>query len=141
MINIYEILKYCPIGTKLYCTLFGECSFLVVSNLYVYVDIKNDITRCFDKYGRLNPNGECVLFPSKEQRNWSKFKAPQPLPVKDELCWTKSAIGNWTPRYATGTTASNGMPLFFCNQSKKDESNTYVWRKWCDFEELIKQHK
>ena len=50
-----------------------------------------------------------------------------------------SSVGNWTPRYATGTTASNGMPLFFCNQSKKSESNTYVWRKWCDFEELINE--
>ena len=114
--------------------MWGESTFTGVKDGKIILD------ECtlLDAFGRWNMHGECVLFPSKDQRDWSKFKSPQPLPIKDELCWTKSAVGNWVPRYATGTTASNGMPLFFCNQSKKGESNTYVWRKWCDFEELLK---
>ena len=120
MINIYEILKDCPIGTELYCTIFGKVSF---NGINAYGIIINTFYR-IDKFGRMYDGGECLIFPSKEQRDWSKFKAPQPLPAKDELCWTRSAIGNWIPRYATGTTASNGMPIFFCNQSKKGESMT-----------------
>ena len=135
MINIYELLKDCPIGTKLYCTMFGE----VLFTGYIDSNILLNGCICIDKFGRWNKDGECILFPSKEQRDWSKFVAPQPLPQAGELCWTRSSIGNWIPRYATGTTASNGMPIFFCNQSKKGESNTYAWRKWCDFKELINE--
>lgn len=133
MINIYELLKDCPVGTKLYCTLWGESIFTGINDGKIVLDY----CTLLDAFGRWNKHGECVLFPSKEQRDWSKFKAPQPLPKAGELCWTMSSVGNWTPRYATGTTASNGMPIFFCNQSKKGESMTYVWRKWCDFKELI----
>ena len=138
MINIYELLKNCPYEFKLYSHVFGQCKLIAIGELYILVQDIGGETWTLDKFGKLRNNGECILFPSKEQRDWSKFKAPQPLPAKDELCWTMSSVGNWTPRYATGTTASNGMPIFFCNQSKKGESNTYVWRKWCDFEELIK---
>ena len=133
MINIYELLKDCPVGTKLYCTVYGDVKFYGAFNFGIFI---GQIT--LDINGRLDGNGECILFPSKEQRDWSKFKAPQQLPQEGELCWTRSAIGNWLPRYATGTTTSNGMPIFFCNQSKKGESMTYIWHKWCDFEELIK---
>ena len=134
MINIYELLKDCPIGTKLYCTLWGESIFTWINDGEIVLDSCTQL----DAFGRWNKHGECVLFPSKENRDWSKFVAPQPLPQAGELCWTRSAIGNWLPRYATGTTTSNGMPIFFCNQSKKGESMTYIWHKWCDLEELIK---
>ena len=135
MINIYEILKDCPIGTKLYCSIFGYVEFGGIIDELIII---NDFYK-LNKHGQVYKDGECVLFPSKEQRDWSKFKAPQQLPQEGELCWTRSAIGNWTPRYATGTTTSNGMPIFFCNQSKKGESMTYIWRKWCDFKELINE--
>ena len=145
MINIYELLKDKTEGIKLYCTLFGDV--LVVpykreSGFMVELSKGETLVHQimdFDAFGRITETGECLIYPSKENRDWSKFKAPQPLPAKDELCWTRSAIGNWIPRYATGTTASNGMPIFFCNQSKKGESMTYIWRKWCDFEELINE--
>lgn len=138
MINIYEILKDCPYEFKLYSIIFGQCKLIAIGEQYILVQDISGETWTLDQFGKLRNNGECVLFPSKEQLDWSKFVAPQPLPKAGELCWTMSSVGNWTPRYATCTTASNGMPIFFCNQSKKGESNTYVWRKWCDFEELIK---
>ena len=139
MINIYELLKNCPYEFKLYSHVFGQCKLIAIGELYILVQDIGGETWTLDKFGKLRNNGECILFSSKEQRDWSKFKAPQLLPKSGELCWTMSSVGNWTPRYATGTTASNGMPLFFCNQSKKGESMTYVWRKWCDFKELINE--
>lgn len=80
--NIANLLKYCPKGTKLYSLVHGEVT------LYE-VEIRNDypitVVTCTNGYeyftgeGLFNkcyPNSECVLFPSKEQRDWSKFRIP-----------------------------------------------------------------
>jgi hypothetical protein len=77
-INISAILKDCPRGTKLYSTIHGEIEF---------VDVYNNLIRCknyhdinfisFYSDGRWLENlGECILFPSKENRDWSKFNRP-----------------------------------------------------------------
>ena len=144
MINIYEILKDKTEGIKLYCTLFGDVIVVPYKRESGFmVELSKGETLVhqimdFDAFGRITETGECLIYPSKEQRDWSKFVAPQSFPKAGELCWTMSSVGNWTPRYATGTVIS-GKPVFFCNQSKKGESMTYVWRKWCDFKELINE--
>lgn len=81
--NIAEILKYCPKGTKLYSTIWGEVELNEVTN-FGTIEIKAiDQIICtsftLDYEGRYSHIGECVLFPSKDQRDWKKFK----LPVKD----------------------------------------------------------
>ena len=75
--NVAEILKYCPKGTKLYSTVFGEVKFSeVYPNNMIVVIIKDDFKRVFNKDGSYSKYGECVLFPSKDQRDWSKFRLP-----------------------------------------------------------------
>lgn len=75
--NIAELLKYCPKGTKLYSTVFGEVKFSEISpNNMIVVIIKDDFKRVFHKNGSYSEYGECVLFPSKDQRDWSKFRLP-----------------------------------------------------------------
>ena len=87
-LNLVEILKDCPKGTKLYSPLFGDVEFLEVSsNLAEVYIIRVKYTQRswfltspevgFTKDGRYDyySDGECVLFPSKEQRDWSKFTA------------------------------------------------------------------
>ena len=85
-IDLTKILENCPEGTKLYSTVHGEVQFdhieidseypirvTVLSKQGLYYNI------LFTKYGILlndYPKGECILFPSKEQRDWSKFTAP-----------------------------------------------------------------
>ena len=80
MLDLVEILKNCPKGTKLYSTIHGE-----VTLNYVSTDVNYPInviwregTASFTRYGRyaIKSDGECILFPSKDQRDWSKFKAP-----------------------------------------------------------------
>ena len=79
--NIAEILKDCPVGTKLYSPLFGECE-LVCSGYksndsYPIIIKAGDERHCFTKNGlfyREYINGECMLFPSKDNRDWSTFK-------------------------------------------------------------------
>ncbi len=74
-INIAEILKNKPEGTKLYSPIFGDCTFCYIK------DETNDICvktlygeiRFFNFEGLYNEGGECLLFPSKEMRDWSKF--------------------------------------------------------------------
>lgn len=77
MINLVEILKHCPKGMKLYSPIFGEVKFLTVFN-NEYIDTYTsvaDIHR-FQKDGRFDSYGECMLFPSKDQRDWDKFQIP-----------------------------------------------------------------
>ena len=79
-IDLCEILKDCPKGTKFYSTIFGEVEFLGFYEDERYaITIKRDFDiACITKDGRYLSgfNGECTLFPSKDQRDWSKFKAP-----------------------------------------------------------------
>ena len=79
-IDLTKILKDCPRGKKFYSTIFGEVEFL---GFYEDEGYAITIKRNFDiahitKDGRYLSgfNGECTLFPSKEQRDWSKFTAP-----------------------------------------------------------------
>ena len=79
-IDLTKILKDCPKGTKFYSTIFGEVEF---SGFYEDEGYAITIKRNFDiayitKDGKYLSgfNGECTLFPSKDQRDWSKFCAP-----------------------------------------------------------------
>ena len=75
--NIAELLKYCPKGTKLYSTVFGEVKFSeIYPNNMIVVIIKDDFKRVFHKDGSYSEYGECVLFPSKDQRDWDEFRLP-----------------------------------------------------------------
>ena len=75
--NIAKLLKYCPKGTKLYSTVFGEVKFSeVYPNNTIVVIIKDDFKRVFNKDGSYSEYGECVLFPAKDQRNWDEFRLP-----------------------------------------------------------------
>ena len=84
-LNLVEILKNCPEGTKLYSTTYGDVEFIRVNqndDVYYPIEIKliDDSINSVTTDGRLCEyyNGECVLFPSKEQRDWSKFKVKKP---------------------------------------------------------------
>ena len=81
-IDLTKILKNCPKGTKLYSTIFGEVEFIECDDLYQIVVAKENKYYYFTSQGafyfeRIKYHvGECVLFPSKDQRDWSKFTAP-----------------------------------------------------------------
>lgn len=80
-IDLTKILKDCPKSTKLYSLVHGEVEFQKVDTVFTYsilVKLKNGIIENFTPNGKLfnNYGGECILFPSKDQRDWSKFTAP-----------------------------------------------------------------
>lgn len=79
-INIAEILRDMPKGTKLYSPLFGKCEFGELLNdkeysIGVYLESKESC-RTFTKDGHYLyevEDADCVLFPSAKMRCWSKF--------------------------------------------------------------------
>lgn len=80
-INIAKKLKYCKKGTKLYSPLFGEVEFDDASKNIIYVtNIDADGVRrqsSFNEYGEFiynYPDAECLLFPSKDNKDWSSFQ-------------------------------------------------------------------
>ena len=80
-IDLTKILKDCPKGTKLYSTIYGDVTFC-------YIDENDEYPIILTTEGAYNCSvsangryfvsfaGECTLFPSKDQRDWSKFTAP-----------------------------------------------------------------
>lgn len=81
VINIVEILKDKPQGTKLYSSACGKCKLEEVDDKSFKISFysskfgfMNGGEGYLDKNGKLYDDGECVVFPSKEMRDWSKFQ-------------------------------------------------------------------
>lgn len=75
-INVAKILKDKPKGTKLYADAFGELSLKFVnlsSDNGIYVKTKTFNCCSFYSDGKYTKDGEPILVPSKEMRDWSKF--------------------------------------------------------------------
>ena len=79
-INIAKILKDKPKGTKLYSSACGKCELKEADDKSFKVSFysskfgfMNGGEGTFDKNGNLYDDGECIIFPSKEMRDWSKF--------------------------------------------------------------------
>ena len=92
-LNLVEILKGCPRGTKFYSSVFGEVELLEIKEGYLHPFS----LRCFNGdrmyitvEGKLFPtyDGECILFPSKDQRDWGKF----------ERFWDKPKVEKFNPK-------------------------------------------
>ena len=76
-IDLTQILEGCPKGTKLYSSVYGEVEFDSTTDvgLFPIRVISGYHNYKFSNYGRIYPLlGECTLFPSKDQRDWSKFE-------------------------------------------------------------------
>ena len=80
-IDLTKILKDCPKGWKLYCSIYGEVEFVCIDEYEEYpikVMVKRKFIDAFSGKGFIRPqyNIKGILFPSKDQIDWSKFTAP-----------------------------------------------------------------
>ena len=85
-IDLTKILKNCPKGTKFYSYTFGEETYFQGISLYegnpLPIHFCGEFGECQSFYLSRKGHpvadrfGECVIFPSKDQRDWSKFTAP-----------------------------------------------------------------
>ena len=78
-IDLTKILSNCPRGFKLYSIVHGEVTFFAIEDgsYPICVLTQNGVKAYYSSDGRLYISyGKCVLFPSEEQEDWSKFTAP-----------------------------------------------------------------
>ena len=93
-LDLTKILEECPEGTKLYSSIFGEVVFICIDRESPSYPILIKVSfepkwRNITKQGKLYAAvGECTLFPSKEQRDWSKF----------ERFWDKPKVERFDPK-------------------------------------------
>ena len=78
--NIVEIIKKAPEDHVYWCTLIGECKVRIatLTTSYPIIAIANtgseyEITKS-GRYFYAYPDAECVLFPSRDNRDWAAFE-------------------------------------------------------------------
>ena len=95
-IDLTKILEGCPKGTEFYCPLCGNLRLVKISSSLI-----DAVELCIDEdnppftfsregyfyYTYRNRSIECLLFPSKDQRDWSKF----------ERFWDKPKVKRFDP--------------------------------------------
>ena len=113
-INIAAILKDKPVNTKLYSPFYGNCILDFPEDMII--KDKSLVNRYFYDDGRGCLNGEIMLFPSKEMRDWRKFS------------WKKGDV-----------LRHSEYPLTVIFESFEDDTYTSFKCKYCfDFESASK---
>lgn len=133
--DIAKILKNCPKGTKLYSPLCGEVEFLEIiqynTQYPIRVKAENLGTKRFAKDGRYFyscPDGECMLFPSKTNRDWSTFKVQKKykeFKPYDKVLIRCNSKDTWTPslyKYLDKSTNGLSFPHYTFNGRISDEN-------------------
>lgn len=106
-LNLCEILKDCPMGTKFYTTIHGKVRFKGIrasSSLPIMIETESGYEISLTKKGKYTDkyDGECIIFPSKDQRDWSKWVCPKPdLPI-DTPVMVQNTGTDWRFRYYAG---------------------------------------
>ena len=132
-INLCDILKNCPKGTKLFSYIHGEVEFLKIDkdeSRYKIVVIGKtkegtEYTETFTAEGILNHrfNGICTLVPSKDQPDWSKWECPKPkfdpktLKPFDRILVRNSCIDNWGCSFFSNHRKDELFPFLTCDAS------------------------
>ena len=124
-LNLVEILKDCPKEWELYSPMFGKVKFrnIVQGDYPIVVELSDTFYEGFMADGKFTQkyDGECMLFPSKTQRDWSKFTAPwykkEKFDPKTLLPFDKVLVKDYS---------DDGWKVDF--YSHKDTSMTYHYR-------------
>lgn len=129
-IDLTEILKGCEHNKSIvmYSPLFGKCNLVSIRNpkdtsYPIIVDTYAGVCK-FTKDGKYYCDAidsECILFPSKDQRDWSKFVKPIP---KDTSMMVSNDGENWKLRYYATYYGFDNTHYCFTNGGKS--SNTSI---------------
>lgn len=107
-IDIYEILEDVPEGSKLYTPMCGVVELRCLQDdkeapeAIITIE-KNSVDYTFNKNGKYVKEGEVLLFPSNEMRDWSKFfKTGDVLESERGICIFEAYEDDWTKLNFTG---------------------------------------
>ena len=140
-LNLVEILKDCPKGTKLYSTIYGDVELVKVylkdDEYPIEIEIgEGGDTTYVANNGRLLGDfpGECTLFPSKDQRDWSKFKVKKPkFKVGDKIVNI--------PRKYMGASGTQGIISKITDDKYIFTNDSYIFISNQDSWELVHDKK
>lgn len=144
-IDIYEILKDEEYGTELYTPICGKVwhSGMATdkdSAKAIWTEDEDGREHFFDKNGKVSKEGEVLLFPSKEMRDWSKFFKKGDVLVhrngdvhvifegfKDN-CYTRFNCKHylWKECFEDYSKEKSEMITFLFEKVSDDEAQTYI---------------
>lgn len=120
-INIAEILENKSQGTKLYSLTYGDCFYQEYTGDFgIECQNQNGVQFNLDEYGRYCIEGECILFPSKEMRDWEKFSWK-----KGDILVNSSGFKLFFDRWA-----NDDYTRFFGNVNILEDSFIYETEKY-----------
>lgn len=144
-IDIYEILKDVEYGTELYTSKCGRVWFSGMANdkdsaKAIWTEDEAGREHFFDKNGKIDKEGEPLLFPSKEMRDWSKFfKKGDVLVHRDDdihvifegfkdnrYTMFKSKHYLWKECFEDYSKEQSEMVTFTFRKVSDDEAKTYI---------------
>lgn len=144
-IDIYEILKDEEYGTELYTPICGKVWHSGMANdkdsaKAIWTEDEDGREHFFDKNGKVSKEGEVLLFPSKEMRDWSKFfKKGDVLVHRDgdihvifegfkdnRYTRFKSKHYLWKECFEDYSKEQSGMVTFTFRKVSDDEAKTYI---------------
>ena len=161
-INLCEILKDCPKGTEFWSDNFGEVKLINVGTEWdtpIEVELSDGLSYYYTEEGWCNKHlpANCMLWPSKNCRDWSKWQCPKPkfdpktlkpfdkvLSRYDGGCWSAnlfSHIDEDNNKYhGTCSFVCNSSLVKFCIPYNDDtkhllgtkEEAPYFYRYWED---------
>ena len=130
-INLCEILRDCPKGTKFYSYIFGDETYFQGFSLcegkpiliIIYGKKGEWQNFCLSRKGHpyADNYGECCIFPSKEMRDWSKFTAPW---------YKKEKFDHKTLKPFDRVLCKNGLDMWRCDFFSS-YMETYVCQNVC----------
>lgn len=140
-INIAEILRDMPKGTKLYSPLFGKCELIVIDNSKYPIAIKAQridgaISKGIMKDGRYfdgYEDAECSLYPSARMRDWNKFFKRGDVLVDEDL-ETAVVFDGWANDDYTEFNTTIDYYKISDSWGKEDICCTLLFRKATDEE-------
>lgn len=120
-INIAEILKDKPKGTKLWTDMFGSVTLYVVTVACDAFQVKHHNKEpWFDKDGKLYKEGVLCIYPSKSMRDWEKFTWK-----KDDVLVNSSGFKLFFDRWA-----NDDYTRFFGKVNLLENSFSYETEKY-----------
>lgn len=144
-IDIYEILKDEEYGTELYTPICGKVWHSGMANdkdsaKAIWTEDKDGREHFFDKNGKIDKEGEVLLFPSNEMRDWSKFfKKGDVLVHRDDdihvifewfkdnrYTMFKSKHYLWKECFEDCSKEQSEMVTFTFRKVSDDEAKTYI---------------
>ena len=158
-LDLTKILEGCPKGIDFYHTVYGTVLFnsIDLDSEYPirFIVGKNQINSVTKSGLAISDyKGECILFPSKEQRDWSKFEKfwdkpkierfdPKTLQPFDKVLVRNDSLGSWRCDLLSHFNKFSGDPLFISAQYWREcipynEDTKYLLGTKCDAPEYYK---